>query len=502
MAAKLNSLSSTHPELAMEAVGWDPDTVTSGSGKRVNWKCPLGHIYLASIKHRTIAKSNCPYCAGQKVLAGFNDLATVDPVLASQAYGWDATTLTQFSGIKRNWKCLEGHVWQAGVGHRSRGNGCPICSGKRVLEGYNDFETLQPSLAKEAFGWDPKTVTQKSHAMKKWKCSKGHTYDAAVAGRTSGRGCPICSGKRVLEGFNDLASIAPEVASQAHGWNPKTIMASTSAKLSWICPEKHIWSATVKNRVRRQSGCPICSNAQVLVGYNDLKTTNPDTACEASGWDPTTVTSGSSRRKKWKCSRGHYWITTPASRVKQGQGCGVCAGVILLSGFNDLATTDPEIAATAYLWDPSTVIGGLNRKFKWRCEFGHVWSTTINTRKTGSGCPTCSIAGFDPNSEGWLYFLQHQSWGMLQIGITNVPDDRINRHRRLGWDLIELRGPMDGMIARKWERSILRMLKRHGAELGNIKIAGKFDGYTEAWVRDSFKAESLRELMDAVHDDE
>jgi hypothetical protein len=61
---------------------------------------------------------------------------------------------------------------------------------------------------------------------------------------------------------------------------------------------------------------------------------------------------------------------------------------------------------------------------------------------------------------------------------------------------------MDGLIARQWETSILQMLKRHGAKLGPEEVAGKFDGYSGAWLADSMPATSLKELMDLVHEDE
>ena len=84
---------------------------------------------------------------------------------------------------------------------------------------------------------------------------------------------------------------------------------------------------------------------------------------------------------------------------------------------------------------------------------------------------------------------------MYQIGITNSPDDRLNRHRRIGWEVLELRGPMDGHLVQQWETAILRMLKAKGADLSNAKIAGKFDGYSEAWSKSTFEAKSIKELM-------
>ena len=84
---------------------------------------------------------------------------------------------------------------------------------------------------------------------------------------------------------------------------------------------------------------------------------------------------------------------------------------------------------------------------------------------------------------------------MMQIGITNDPERRLREHNKSGWELLELRGPMDGHLTQQWETAILRMLKAKGADLSNSKIAGKFDGYSEAWSKSTFEAKSIKELM-------
>lgn len=54
---------------------------------------------------------------------------------------------------------------------------------------------------------------------------------------------------------------------------------------------------------------------------------------------------------------------------------------------------------------------------------------------------------------------------------------------------------MEGHLIQQWEKAILRMLKAKGADLSNSKIAGKFDGYSEAWSKSTFDAKSIKELM-------
>ena len=87
--SKDNSLGKTYPELASE---WHPtmngkltpEDITFGSGKKVWWLGKCGHEWEARINNRVYKSQDCPYCAGRKVLVGFNDLCTTHPELAKE----------------------------------------------------------------------------------------------------------------------------------------------------------------------------------------------------------------------------------------------------------------------------------------------------------------------------------------------------------------------------------------------------------------------------------
>lgn len=194
-------------------------------------------------------------------------------------------------------------------------------------------------------------------------------------------------------------------------------------------------------------------------------------------------------------SLGHEFIQSVNQRVN-GQGCNICAGKKILQGFNDLVTTHPEVAKEAFGWNPVKVFGGTHSRKRFKCAEGHTYDAIVKDRTVkGSGCPVCAKTGFNPGKIGFLYFLAHPKWKMLQIGITNNIDQRTKEHKSKGWKVIETRGPIDGLLAKSWETAILRMLKAKGADLSNEKIAGKFDGYSEAWSMSSFEVKSIKELM-------
>ena len=500
-----NDLATLHPDLALQAIDWDPTSVRPGSNRSFRWLCQFGHEWNSKVCDRVKGRG-CPVCAGKQVLSGFNDLGTTHPELAKEAYGWDPTTVSRGSSEKHKWVCQRRHVFVASVSNRAGRNQtcCPICADKQLLVGFNDLGTTHPELAKEAYGWSPQTEIAFSAKKEKWRCAKGHVWSAAIASRSKGRGCPVCAGKQVLSGFNDLGTTHPELAVEAKGWDPSTVISGSHEKVKWLCCNGHEYFASPHSRTGyNKTGCAYCSGQQVLSGFNDLFTTHPELATEAFDWDPTTVTAGSNPKKKWKCSLGHTWMSAPNSRTGPNRsGCPICANKEVLVGYNDLATVNPELAEQAFGWDPQSLTQSSSMKRKWQCQFGHIWTSTLADRTRGNGCPTCSISGFDPNREAWLYLVEHDEWRMLQIGITTQPKVRLESHGRLGWRLIELRGPLEGHHIQDLETSALRSLKKRNAEFANHAGGGAFDGWTEAWTKESLTASSIKQIMDWVYQDE
>ncbi len=495
-----NDLQSTHPEIAAEADGWDPRTVTYGSNKSLNWKCKIGHKYVSTVSQRS-SGGGCSKCSGKQVEIGFNDLTTRHPEIAAEADGWDPRTVTYGSNKSLNWKCKIGHIWNMPVSVRTnQKQGCPFCSGKRTLAGFNDLLKFDSELAAEADGWDPSKSTSGA-GKRSWKCSIGHTWKESVWARVNvGLDCPYCSGKRTLLGFNDLATTHPSIASEAVPPVP-AVTAFSNRKIQWQCRLGHKYAQVVANRVGQNQGCPFCANKKVLAGFNDLESTHPELAAEADGWDPTTVTFGSHLKMIWKCALGHRYSCDVNSR-SSGRGCPFCANKKVLAGFNDLESTHPELAAEADGWDPTTVTFGSSLQRFWICINGHRWKTAINSRTSGYGCPSCANTGFNPNESGFIYFIDHFELEMFQIGITNFPDSRLNNHGRRGWEVIELRGPMDGQLTRQLETNCLHALEKRGAILGHKAGIDKFDGYSEAWTKASLNVTSIKQILDWVYEDE
>jgi len=493
------SLAETHPHLAKEADGWDATEFTPQSGQKMPWVCARKHRWEARIQSRSNGRG-CPFCSNTKVLSGYNDLASQLPNIAEEADGWNASEVYFKSSQVKSWVCPVGHKYKTSVYSRAEGTGCNICASKKVLVGFNDLKSKHPALSKEAFGWDASTLTSGSSKKVKWKCKAGHIFEMSPKDRVSGASCPICQNRLVVAGINDLMTVNTTLARQALGWDVTKYSEGSKVKKTWKCDLGHVWDATIASR-SKGTGCPYCGGLKVYPGLNDFGTKYPELIKEADGWDVSKVTSRSAKKMPWICPKGHRYDMSLHHRGG-GEGCPYCSGNKILIGFNDLATTHPKLSLEADGWDAKTVSFGSNVKKRWVCTNGHKWTAIVSSRANGRGCPSCSKSGFDPNQNGYLYLLQHEIWQLFKIGISNSATQRTDDHETRGWATLEVRGPMDGLLTYEWEQSILRMLKIRGADLGRENIAGKFDGYTESWTASSFPVNSIKQLMDLVHETE
>lgn len=491
------SLSVTHPDLARE---WDydknaplnPEIISSGSNKKVWWKCSNGHEWEATVNNRSNGRG-CPYCSNHRVLKGYNDLATFNPELAAD---WDYEkngSLTPYDVVYKSsrmiwWKCANGHSWTDSISHRSDGRGCPYCSNHRVLKGFNDLATSNPDLAKE---WNyekngtltPYDVVSYSDKKAWWKCSNGHEWEAKISNRSKGKGCPFCSGRLALSGVNDLSTLHPELVKE---WNyeknypltPKDVTSKSSNKVWWKCSNEHEWQAVIASRSAGR-GCPYCSGRIVTPGVNDFASLFPNLLTE---WDyerntpltPNEIMPGSQKRYWWKCSNGHSWLATPYTR-SNGSGCPYCSRHIVLSGVNDLATTNPDLSKE---WNyeknspltPKDVLSGSPRKVWWKCSKGHEWQASISNRSKGRGCPKCQYTGSSKPEQGIYYYLSLCFKTESRVVINKQEIDIYLPDYKIG---IEYDGLYYHRNRHSKEESKNRILKEAGILLFRIKESDK-----------------------------
>lgn len=332
--------------------------------------------------------------------------------------------------------------WQSKISNRAvLGRGCPYLSGKSVYVGFNDLSTTHPHLATQ---WHPTKngnlkvtdVTFGSGTLVWWLMSyddetSGKHFDfewqTTVNARTSKSDkCPFLTGKSVWPGFNDLSTTHPEISKEWHPakngkLRPEHVSCRSRKKVWWLVryddpvTQKHFdfeWKAAINKRTLAGRNCPYLSNQKVFLGFNDLFTTHPDIAAQ---WHPTKngklkptdITSGSNKKVWWIC---HYddvrtgkhfdfeW-NAPVKHLTRGNGCPYLSGRAVYAGFNDLASTHPEIARE---WHPikngnlkpTEVTYGSSQKVWWQVIYDgkeYEWQMSIANRTYwNAGCPLLS----------------------------------------------------------------------------------------------------------------
>ena len=431
-----NDLQTTHPELAKE---WHPTengnlkptNVTVGYDKRVWWICPKckgkwqAHIYARTGKDRT----GCPYCAGQKVLPGFNDLTTVNPRLARE---WHPTKNGDLkpSNIYMNshqkvWgKCPIGHEYQATVNQRNYAHtNCPKCHSRKstsfseqaifyyvkklwpnssnrykdCFKNKMEFDIYIPEL-KIAIEYDGIRGHKTDHAhkkeTKKYEFCKMHEIR-------------LIRVKEITEqSWNDTADenyYVPEI---------------TKRNFQTLEPIIRHLLVSIGNCKQATFEVNIEKNKNEILNYlskveNSLAEKRPDVAAkwnyEKNGnLTPDKISFGSGEVVWWKCPDcKHEFKKSVNHMTTQNNGCPICRKVQQVKTFaksiiekrGSLAKKMPELALE---WHPTKngdlkptdITTGSVKKVWWKClKCGYEWQTTIADRSSRHrGCPQCRHA--------------------------------------------------------------------------------------------------------------
>lgn len=380
----------------------DMDSVSSGSHKRVKWRCNNGHEWTVDIHNRTRSKTRCAYCFGNHKIPKERNLqewclnnGEFGQQLMDEWVGEDESnqpismdSVARAAKKKVKWRCKNGHEWYATIVHRTVNNRCcPYCYNERrgekaaqakLDEGVNDLQTwcknnglYGEKLLSEWTGLDEngKTirinkVAKSSNKRVKWKCHKGHEWTVSINDRTRGRGCPYCyeeirsdivTQSRLKTGVNDL----------------KTWCQNNGKYGEQILQE---WLGLDEN------------NQAVSINY---------------------IAQSSHRKVKWKCSKGHEWSATVNERTR-GHGCPYCRGNHIVTDRNSLlawcnnnGVLGQRIISEWTGLDENenplsmdNVARASRKKVKWRCNKGHEWFAKISSRTSArTCCPYCSPIG-------------------------------------------------------------------------------------------------------------
>ena len=462
----------------------DLDKLTISSGKKIWWICKKGHEWESIVANRTRGQ-NCPICSGKKIIHGINDIFTIRPELKDE---WDyekniinPQEISVGSNKDAFWICKKGHNYKMRISHRTTGHGCPYCSGNKILAGYNDLKTWceknNPSILEK---WDyqkngtfPLNETKNSNKIVWWKCKIcGNRYKNKIRNEISNIFCPKCNKRNktsfpeqaiyfyikkifpnAINGYKDLTNNITEldiyipskkigIEYDGEAWhNNESIRKKELLKFK-ACKKKNITLIRFKEKIgsNDKETCDYLVkssynkniqmfNEELQIFINNYKKIDVDINKDrnniykqyittmrdksllslfpdiANEWDyeknyplrPDMIPAFINEEFYFKCKNHHSYKISVSKRTSRGDGCPYCSGHRVLVGYNDLLTTNPEIANE---WDykknyplkPENISKGYDKKVWWICsKCNHSYKCSPNTRISGNvGCSHCN----------------------------------------------------------------------------------------------------------------
>jgi hypothetical protein len=262
-------------------------------------------------------------------------LADKMPELAKEwAYDLNAPLTPEHFGPSANksawWRCKRGHTWKSVIQQRTfHRSGCRRCAAQATTN-ENNLAILHSELLDE---WHPEKngsirpeeILPKSNLKIWWKCSNGHEWQAVPHRRTMGSGCPFCYGRYASQ-TNNLAIYYPELLAQWDnqlniGLNPSDFTPHVNKKVWWRCNKRHSWQATIYNRTKNKSGCPICSrnnSRKYSIEYFQAFASKHGGKCLSTDY------LNCKTKIKMICKNGHEWESRADNILYEQKWCTLC----------------------------------------------------------------------------------------------------------------------------------------------------------------------------------
>ena len=252
--------------------------------------------------------------------------------------------------------------------------------------GYTDSNLVDELVSKHI---KKNMIDSLSNIVATWKCSKcSGKYDCSVVKRHQ-EGCPYCSNKQMLKGFNTLQethSYLEKFWDEGNSTKLSDYWSKSTEAINWSCPccGIHFQCSPIEmiSRTNIENSnfetCPNNCDWDTLVFNNDILHDSPKLREEWSSKNgiPVHLALSHIETKKywWHCSscKQDYLCSIPIRREVKNT-CPYCNDELPLKGFNTLFDDYPEFSD---FWsknnsqDPTqmTISGAKNNKFLWICS--------------------------------------------------------------------------------------------------------------------------------------
>ena len=440
-----------------DKIGLDPKRLSVGSNKLAHWKCHIcGNTWTTRIERKNKG-AKCKACIARELTIPPKEksLAVLCPKIASE-WDYELNEITPdqiypLSNKQYHWICKSGHRWISVASHRvGRDSSCPYCSGRKVLEGFNDLATTHPGLLKEwdyekndSLGIYPTQLSRGTEVEPYWKCPRGHSWRCAVYRRAINKeGCPKCLKERHTSLPEKAIAyyISALFSDCIENYHPKELK---KFEIDVFVPTLRVgieydgrrWHSDVKNDKRkdllcdqlgitlfriRENGCPQyeSNSYKYFVEYK-----NNEDLSRAMAEIISTI----NRR---------YGLSMNVDVDIERDNSAIIARTVTMVREKSIANS-PLIKE----WDreknkgvdPSMIGAFSNRRFWWVCKEGHRWKASAAHRSNNRGCPYCSgqklLKGYNDLASQYPELLKEWDYKKNEV----APDEVAKRCTKKVW---------------------------------------------------------------------
>ena len=268
---------------------------------------------------------------------------------------------------------------------------CLACADVALVPGKNDLATVRPDISEE---WHPtrnplsaSVVFPDFKQQVRWLGGCGHEWRAPIAKRVNSRNgalCPYCSGRKALKGFNDVATLCPELAALWHPVKNRNLtpdavsIASHREVYLWDGVMTRIWRQNPRKWLEEHGRVELLAPFDSLVEEARALDAADGRACHGIGHGKSSVKWSRFLREaelnvsfeEWSLRFGHADLLAQWDEERNGP----------------LKPSDVSRCDSARVW--------------WRGECGHSWRLSVRTRAfNDAGCPYCgrrlTLEGFN-----------------------------------------------------------------------------------------------------------
>jgi len=312
-------------------------------------------------------------------------------------------------------------------------------------------------------------------------CSKHGEFEQTPNSHLAGNGCRLCGIEHKASLFSlkqdEFILKASKIHKNKYSYD-YVVYKNNSTKVLITCPLHGNWRQAPKSHLNGY-GCPICGGSKKrtfseFVSQANQKHSNKYTYSNFKYINDKT-------KGLITCSKHGDFKQTPNNHLV-GKGCPVCAQISKSSNLPEFLVKSNKVHKNKYDYSLFNYTNNRN-KSTIICPTHGEFEQTPSSHLSGSGCPGCSIKGFDQTKPGILYYLKiiaDSGLIVYKIGITNKSvKERFNLIDLAKIEIVKLTKYDIGLYAFQEEQRILKeysQYKYHGPailESGNTELFTK-----------------------------